>query len=126
MGDLTFLHDAGALAHGRLERDVDLQVVVLNDAGGGIFATLEHGAPERAGEFERIFGTPQDVDLAALAAAYGARHSVATTPADLDALLGEPVHGRSVVEVPVDRRGLRERRAALADAVRAAVRLALG
>jgi 2-succinyl-5-enolpyruvyl-6-hydroxy-3-cyclohexene-1-carboxylate synthase len=126
MGDLTFLHDAGALARGRLEREVDLQVVVLNDAGGGIFATLEHGAPEHAGEFERVFGTPQDVDLAALAAAYGARHALATAPAELEALLAAPVRGRSVVEVPVDRRHLRDRRAALADEVRAAVRSALG
>ncbi|MCK6209803.1 2-succinyl-5-enolpyruvyl-6-hydroxy-3-cyclohexene-1-carboxylic-acid synthase [Georgenia sp. EYE_87] len=125
MGDLTFLHDAGALARGRLEAEVDLQIVVLNDSGGGIFATLEHGAPDRAGEFERIFGTPQDVDLASLAAAYGARYGLARTPAELDDALRAPVRGRSVVEVPVDRRGLRERRAALAADVRHAVRSAL-
>jgi 2-succinyl-5-enolpyruvyl-6-hydroxy-3-cyclohexene-1-carboxylate synthase len=125
MGDLTFLHDAGALARGRLEREVDLQIVVVNDSGGGIFATLEHGAPQRAGEFERIFGTPQDVDLAALAAAYGARHDLARSVAELDALLRAPIRGRSVVEVPVDRRGLRERRAALTAQVRRAVRSAL-
>jgi 2-succinyl-5-enolpyruvyl-6-hydroxy-3-cyclohexene-1-carboxylate synthase len=126
MGDLTFLHDAGALARGRLEREVDLQIVVVNDSGGGIFATLEHGAADRAGEFERIFGTPQDVDLAALAAAYGARHGLVRTPAELDAALRTPVRGRSVVEVPVDRRGLRERRALLTADVRHAVRSALG
>src|SRR5699024_398186 len=32
LGDLTFLHDAGSLARGAHEPDVDLQVVVLDDA----------------------------------------------------------------------------------------------
>ncbi|MPV38835.1 thiamine pyrophosphate-dependent enzyme, partial [Georgenia subflava] len=122
MGDLTFLHDAGALARGRLEQEVDLQVVVLNDSGGGIFATLEHGEPERSEQFERIFGTPQDVDLGALAAGYGASHRRVGTAAELRAALAEPVTGRSVLEVTVDRAGLRARRERLVELVRAAVR----
>ncbi|TRW43317.1 2-succinyl-5-enolpyruvyl-6-hydroxy-3-cyclohexene-1-carboxylate synthase, partial [Georgenia yuyongxinii] len=125
MGDLTFLHDAGALLRGALEDEVDLQVVVLNDGGGGIFATLEHGAPEHAGQFERIFGTPQHVDLAALAAAYGARHTLVEDAGQLRTVLAEPVRGRSVVEVPAGRADLRVRRAALARAVHTAVTEAL-
>ncbi|WP_448073461.1 2-succinyl-5-enolpyruvyl-6-hydroxy-3-cyclohexene-1-carboxylic-acid synthase [Georgenia yuyongxinii] len=125
MGDLTFLHDAGALLRGTLEDEVDLQVVVLNDGGGGIFATLEHGAPERVEQFERIFGTPQQADLAALAVAYGARHTSVDDAGQLRTVLAEPVRGRSVVEVPVSRADLRARRAALADAVREAVSDAL-
>ena len=58
LGDLTFLHDANGLTIGPDEPRPDLTIVVLNDDGGGIFATLEHGAPERADRFERIFGTP--------------------------------------------------------------------
>jgi 2-succinyl-5-enolpyruvyl-6-hydroxy-3-cyclohexene-1-carboxylate synthase len=125
MGDLTFLHDAGALLRGRLEDEVDLQVVVLNDAGGGIFATLEHGAPARAAQFERIFGTPQHVDLARLAEAYGARHALVEDAGQLRDVLARPVRGRSVVEVPVDRTGLREHRADLRHRVAEAVRTAL-
>lgn len=121
MGDLTFLHDAGALLRGDLEDEVDLQVVVLNDHGGGIFATLEHGAPERAGQFERIFGTPQSASIAAIAAGYGCRHTLVEDRGTLRGLLAEPVRGRSVVEVPVDRSRLREERAELAARVHAAV-----
>ena len=90
MGDLTFLHDAGALLRGRLEDEVDLQVVVLNDGGGGIFATLEHGAPARAAQFERIFGTPQQADLAQLAEAYGARHDLVEDAGQLRERAGPP------------------------------------
>src|SRR5699024_1919966 len=68
VGDLTFVHDVGGLVRGRLEPEVDLQVIVLDDGGGTIFATLEHGRPEHQGTFERYFATPQHLDVAALAA----------------------------------------------------------
>lgn len=125
VGDLTFLHDAAALLRGRLEEEVDLQVVVLNDGGGAIFATLEHGAPERAASFERVFGTPQDVDLAGLCAGYRARHTAVRSTEELRAVLAEPVRGRSVVEVVLDRSRLRDQRAELAERVTRAVRRAL-
>ncbi|WP_324649507.1 2-succinyl-5-enolpyruvyl-6-hydroxy-3-cyclohexene-1-carboxylic-acid synthase [Georgenia sp. H159] len=125
VGDLTFLHDAGALLRGELEEEVDLQVVVLNDRGGSIFATLEHGAPERAATFERVFGTPQAVDVAALSAAYGARHTLVRSEEDLAAVLAAPVSGRSVVEVLLDRSRVREQRAQLSEQVTEAVRRAL-
>lgn len=102
VGDLTFLHDAGSLARGATEPAVDLQVVVLNDGGGGIFASLEYGAhPDRA-TFRRFFTTPQAVDLAPLARAYGGRHTLAELPAL--ARLGPPGPGSGlhVVEVPID------------------------
>ena len=125
VGDLTFLHDAGGLLRGALEEDVDLQVILLNDRGGSIFATLEHGAPERAASFERVFGTPQDVDVAALCAGYGVRHTTAASPEELEAALAAPARGRSVVEVPLDRAHLRTDRAALAERAVAAVRRTL-
>lgn len=122
VGDLTFLHDVGGLLRPGTEPDVDLQVVVLNDAGGSIFATLEHGAPERARTFERVFGTPHTADLAALCAGYGVRHVRVSDATALAAALAAPGRGTSVVEVRVDRadrRGLGER---LVAAVRAAAR----
>jgi len=124
VGDLTFLHDAGALLRGQLEEEVDLQVVLLNDRGGSIFATLEHGAPERAASFERVFGTPQEVDVAALSAGYGARHTPVRTLEELATALAEPVRGRSVVEVVLERSELRAERAELAAKVTAAIRSA--
>lgn len=125
LGDLTVLHDAGSLSQGVHEREPDLQLVVLDDGGGGIFATLEHGEPQRARHFERLFGTPQAVDLAALAAAYGAEHRRATTLEELREALAAPVRGRSVIQVPVDRSDLRARRERLATAIRAAAHDAL-
>ncbi|WP_225752930.1 2-succinyl-5-enolpyruvyl-6-hydroxy-3-cyclohexene-1-carboxylic-acid synthase [Actinotalea sp. Marseille-Q4924] len=122
VGDLTFLHDVGGLLVGPLEREPDLQVVVANDDGGSIFATLEHGEPERADVFERVFGTPHGADLGALCAGYGVAHERVTDPDALAAALGRPVRGRSVVEVAVDRSGRRAHAAAVGAAVAAAVR----
>ena len=103
LGDLTFLHDANGLLVGSDEPTANLTLVVVNDDGGGIFTTLEHGAPERAAHFERVFGTPTATDLGALCRAHGIRHDRATTAADLTAAVAEPPHGIRVVEVVVDR-----------------------
>nr|WP_245530249.1 2-succinyl-5-enolpyruvyl-6-hydroxy-3-cyclohexene-1-carboxylic-acid synthase [Cellulomonas flavigena] len=112
LGDLTFLHDVGGLLRGPLEHPVDLQLVVANDDGGSVFTTLEHGEPERADVFERVFGTPHGVDVAALCAAYGVRHTRVVDTEGLLPALAAPGTGTSVVEVRVDRahrRSLTER-----------------
>lgn len=106
VGDLTFLHDLTSLARGVHEPEVDLQVVVLDDAGGSIFSTLEYG--EDTGEtFERVFATPQHVDVAAAARAFGAKYMRCGDAAELEAAAGEPVSGRSVVHVALERESLR-------------------
>ena len=74
LGDLTLLHDTTGLVIGPDEPRPDLTLVVLNDRGGGIFSLLEQGAPEHAAAFERVFGTPHRVELAALCAALGVAH----------------------------------------------------
>lgn len=99
IGDLTFLHDVAALAHGVHEPDVDLQVVVLNDRGGGIFATLEHGRGEHEAVYPRFFGTPQEVDLASMARGLGAAYTRVRTHTELLVALAAGVSGRSVLEV---------------------------
>lgn len=122
MGDLTFLHDVGGLLSGPLEAEPDLQIVVANDDGGSIFATLEHGAPEHAAAYERVFGTPHGADLGALCAGYGVRHQLVREADDLAVALATPGPGLSVVEVRVDRL----RRRALHERIAAAVEQALG
>ena len=123
LGDLTFLHDAGALLLGTGEPEPDLQIVVLNDSGGGIFTLLEHGAlgerEEYAAVVERFFGTPHTANIAALAAGYGVRHQLIRTADELDAALDTPVSGRSVIEVPVHRASLRDLHARVRKAVQA-------
>jgi 2-succinyl-5-enolpyruvyl-6-hydroxy-3-cyclohexene-1-carboxylate synthase len=124
MGDLTFLHDIGGLLRGPLEREPDLQIVVANDDGGSIFATLEHGAPSHAEVFERVFGTPHGADLAALCAGYGVRYQLARDAEELEVALAVPGPGLSVVEVRLDRSGRRAlglRLAAVAGSAAAAV-----
>jgi 2-succinyl-5-enolpyruvyl-6-hydroxy-3-cyclohexene-1-carboxylate synthase len=130
IGDLAFLHDANALlAEPGIARP-SLQIVVLNDGGGGIFSLLEHGAralegPDQERTFERMFGTPQDVDLAALCAAYGVPHQRITEVADLDRQLAQPGPGTSVVELVTARDGLRDLHAELRMRVHASVRAQL-
>ncbi|MGQ0719187.1 MAG: 2-succinyl-5-enolpyruvyl-6-hydroxy-3-cyclohexene-1-carboxylic-acid synthase [Pseudonocardiales bacterium] len=120
VGDLTFLHDANGLLAGPDEPRPDLTVVVANDDGGGIFGLLEQGAPEHAGAFERVFGTRQGTDLAALCAAHHVPH-ILVQPAELVAALSA-APGVRVLEVRTERAGLR----ALHERIRAAVVVAVG
>ncbi len=71
VGDLTALHDLSSLARPASEPRAKLRVVVGDDDGGSLFHKLEQGRPEYADAFERVFATPQGVDIAAVAAAYG-------------------------------------------------------
>ncbi|NUT51805.1 MAG: 2-succinyl-5-enolpyruvyl-6-hydroxy-3-cyclohexene-1-carboxylic-acid synthase [Saccharothrix sp.] len=116
IGDLTFLHDANGLLIGPGEPRPDLTVVVLNDDGGGIFALLEQGAKEHERTFERVFGTPHGVDLAALCAAHHVPHTEARTPDQLRRALARP-SGMSVVEIRAERHELRGLHARLKAAV---------
>jgi 2-succinyl-5-enolpyruvyl-6-hydroxy-3-cyclohexene-1-carboxylate synthase len=122
LGDLTFLHDVGGLLRGPLEAEPDLQIVVSNDDGGSIFATLEHGSAEHAAAFERVFATPHGADLAALCAGYGVRHTLVHDVNGLTSALNAPGPGVSVVEVTVDRADRRALQHRIADAVKAALR----
>lgn len=111
MGDLTFQHDSAALAIGPLEpRPENLTIVVANDAGGGIFETLEAGSPALRGSFERIFGTPQDVDFEGICQAYGVEHVRVDRLPDLLAQLhpDTDVDGIRVIEVATTRETRRQ------------------
>ncbi len=128
VGDLTFLHDVGGLLRGPHEPPVDLDVVVVNDDGGSIFATLEHGALAATSEgalrtFERVFGTPHGADLAQLCAGYGVGHELAPDLGSLRRALRTPSRGIRVVEVRVPRADrlaeTRDLATRVADAVRA-------
>ncbi|AKS12646.1 2-succinyl-5-enolpyruvyl-6-hydroxy-3-cyclohexene-1-carboxylic-acid synthase [Corynebacterium pseudotuberculosis] len=79
MGDVTFLHDVGGLFTGPdSPQPENLTIVVANDSGGGIFETLEVGSPQLRGSFERAFGTPHEIDIESIAAAYGVEYQLAT------------------------------------------------
>ncbi len=101
-GDLCFLHDGG----GRLAAAAlapNLVVVVIDNGGGGIFSFL----PQAAGPagFEELFGTPPEVDLAAIARAHGFTTTTVEAPDALAGVVAEAVAVGSpaVVIVRTDR-----------------------
>jgi 2-succinyl-5-enolpyruvyl-6-hydroxy-3-cyclohexene-1-carboxylate synthase len=69
VGDLTAIYDRNGLLAPASEARPRLVYVVVDNGGGGIFSALEQGAPEFERDFERVFGTPLDADIATLLAA---------------------------------------------------------
>ena len=91
MGDQTFLYDSNGLLAPAEEERPDLVIVVTDNDGGGIFSSLEQGAPEHAASFERVFGVPLGIDIAALATALGFPVVVAGTASELAAAIDDAV-----------------------------------
>ncbi|MDC7804638.1 2-succinyl-5-enolpyruvyl-6-hydroxy-3-cyclohexene-1-carboxylic-acid synthase [Sphingomonas sp. BLCC-B65] len=102
-GDLAFLYDVGALLLPVGETAPRLQVVVGNDGGGTIFDGLEVAGIAGPDAMRRVLYTPQDVDLAPLAAAYGWEYVRVATRAELDQALTARVVGRQIIEVALAR-----------------------
>lgn len=116
-GDLTCLHDLTGLLTGQLEDTPTVQVMVLNDGGGRIFATLEHGEASDQEIFERYFLTPQCFDLSALATGLGWDYRCAQDIEELKAILCENPR-REIVEINAYLPDLRSRRASLESEIR--------
>ena len=125
LGDLAFLHDVGGLLIGADEpRPDNLTVVVANDDGGGIFESLEIGAPGLRPGFERAFATPTGVDLGELCAAYGVEHARVGNLGELvDALVDAAGHPRFHV---IEARTTRATRRALTETVQKVAVRAVG
>ena len=111
-GDLALLHDSNGWLHAR-NSDPALLVVLIDNAGGGIFGQLsiETGSPE---QFDQLFAMPQGVDPLALASAHGIPTRQLACLEDLpDALeWGLMVQGPALLRVSTNRRhdaGLRQR-----------------
>lgn len=70
VGDVALVHDLGGLA--ALARcGAPVTVVVVDNAGGGIFSMLPVRGAVEAAVFERLFTTPPGVDTVAVAAGLG-------------------------------------------------------
>lgn len=115
LGDLSFLHDAGAVLW-NATRAIDLTVVVVHNGGGHVFSLL----PQRnLPELRELFITPHAVDIGGLCEAAGAGHERVERASDLLPALDRAAGAGSlrVVEVVVDAElGLR-RRQEMRDAV---------
>ena len=102
IGDLTLLHDVGSLLFGEGEPRPRLQVIVGNDGGGTIFDSLEVAGSAEQALLDRVLLTPQRVDLAALATAYGWEYRRVENRGELDgAMTASP--GQVLIEVPLAR-----------------------
>jgi len=102
LGDLALLQDVGSLLGGEGEPWPRLQVIVGNDHGGTIFDGLEVARSADPALADRVLLTPQSVDLAALASAYGWEHRLVTERGQLAGSL-TPAAGRVIVEVALAR-----------------------
>ena len=98
-GDLGFFHDMNGLA--ALDAsDPPIRIVVLNNSGGGIFELLPQADQLERDEFEALFATPVNFEVAKAAALYDLAHVGLSSISELD---GIPLDGHVIVEAPVDR-----------------------
>jgi len=101
-GDLAFLHDSNGLLFAPRFRG-SLTVVLINNAGGGIFEHLPVARFDPP--FEEYFATPQAVNLAGLCAAHGIAHVRVRDWAHFRRLAAaRPVPGLRVLELRTDRK----------------------
>ena len=119
VGDLAFLHDVSALVWLR-DRDLDVQIVVIDNDGGGIFSFLPQATALDSGDFERLYGTPHGYDLGAIASSFGLSASQVATADELRRELVDRTH--RVVIARSDRNRNVSDHAMLNDAVAAAIR----
>lgn len=124
IGDLTLLHDVGALIANR-PAAASLHLVVIQNRGGGIFHMLpirEHDPP-----FTPYVVMPQSVDLGAVAAAAGIPHRPVASIAELRAAL-EPSgaesgdRGLRLTEARIEREHNWEQRTAVIENAKEAAR----
>jgi 2-succinyl-5-enolpyruvyl-6-hydroxy-3-cyclohexene-1-carboxylate synthase len=100
VGDIAFVHDTNALA-ALTGRGADLRIIVVDNAGGGIFSFLPQAGQLAPGRFEQLFGTPHGTDIVALAGAHGVSARTAGSIDELAEAVVAP--GPSVTRVITDR-----------------------
>jgi 2-succinyl-5-enolpyruvyl-6-hydroxy-3-cyclohexene-1-carboxylate synthase len=129
VGDISFLHDLGALVTARLQPS-NLLIVLINNGGGGIFSLLPQARTTAPGvglpaHYEELFGTPHGIELGPIVEAFGFSHrALAAKSTDVQDLLEAELirPGLRIVELRTDR----ARNAELHQEAAAAVAAALG
>lgn len=99
IGDVALYHDMNGLIMSKLE-NIDINIIVFNNNGGGIFSFLPQYADKD--HFERLFGTPLDLDFKHTASLYDFNHSVITAVEEIDSDLVNKA-GRNLIEIRTDR-----------------------
>ncbi|MGX7023842.1 2-succinyl-5-enolpyruvyl-6-hydroxy-3-cyclohexene-1-carboxylic-acid synthase [Vagococcus hydrophili] len=92
IGDLSFFHSLNGLALGKKE-SLPLTIFVINNDGGGIFSMLPQGQLPKE-TFEPLFGTPQSLNIEALAQGFSCDYhkiqSLSEWKCLLPKIMGEP------------------------------------
>ena len=70
VGDLTFFHDLNGLIAAKLQ-ELNITILLINNNGGGIFSFLPQASHPK--HFEKLFGTPLDLDFSKAVEMYGGR-----------------------------------------------------
>ena len=101
LGDITLQHDLGSLVLPVPEPQLRMRVVLLDDQGGSIFASLEQGSAPYASAFDQVFRAPQGVDLSGMANAAGWSTSKPSCVESLCELLDQTIRGRELLHVHI-------------------------
>ncbi len=102
IGDLAFFHDLNGLLAAK-SYDLNITIIVLNNNGGGIFSYLPQSSEEEY--FEKLFGTPTDLDFSHIAALYKGHYELIDNIRDLSQCIqaNNEKQGLSIIEVKTNR-----------------------
>jgi 2-succinyl-5-enolpyruvyl-6-hydroxy-3-cyclohexene-1-carboxylate synthase len=99
VGDQAFHYDLGSLAVAATRPNLD--IVVINNNGGGIFEYLP--ISQAGAAFEKFFLAPQQTDILTAAAAFDIEACRCTSTEELEQFLDSPRQGSRIAEVMIDR-----------------------
>ena len=100
LGDVALLHDLASLTIPKTEKLHNLRLVIVDNNGGGIFNTIEQ---QGVAGFERVFGTPHQINLAQLLSGFAINVIEITSVAELDKIFIEMPGISAVVISGIDR-----------------------
>ena len=112
LGDLGLVHDMGGLLALR-HVEAPVRIVVIDNAGGGIFHFLAQAEALAEDEFEALLGTPSGVEPRQVASLFGIEHRQIAALGELPEALAA---GTGLISISVDRRRNVEVHAQLRDA----------
>ena len=116
LGDLALFHDLGGLA---AARDLaELRLIVIDNAGGGIFHFLPQADALDSSEFEALLGTPAGLDPSEAAQLFGLSVAEPSSPSEFERALESDAR---VIVLHTDRRRNLELHRELAEVAAAVV-----
>jgi 2-succinyl-5-enolpyruvyl-6-hydroxy-3-cyclohexene-1-carboxylate synthase len=110
LGDLTFFHDLNGLLAAKLFK-LNVTVLLINNNGGGIFSFLPQA--EHPKHFEKLFGTPLELDFRHVIEMYGGSYEKVVDWDHYQQVFANDLqaNGLRVLEITTDRdRNLSEHR----------------